>query len=231
MSKVSAQAEVEDILAAVRPNTCLVTIMLANNETGVIMVRWPTVGREASAVPWMQLYSCGPAVHVSQGPCPTAPTAHPLLSPHTPFPTVPLTLSSSSGSLSYAGTPLSSPQPVPEISRRIAALNPRRIMEKLPSIRVHSDAAQAVGKWLVDVGELGVDFLTIVGHKVHPGEVPIRRVTRANPSPSPAAVGQRLSHFQASSLASAVPPWHGHCRTQALIPASPRSTWCTHTHT
>lgn len=51
MSKVSAQAEVEDILAAVRPNTCLVTIMLANNETGVIMVREPTVGREASAVP------------------------------------------------------------------------------------------------------------------------------------------------------------------------------------
>lgn len=89
MSKVSAQAEVEDILAAVRPNTCLVTIMLANNETGVIMVREPTVGREASAVPWMQLYSCGPALHVSQGPCPTAPTAHPLLSPHTPFPAVP----------------------------------------------------------------------------------------------------------------------------------------------
>lgn len=94
VSKVSAQAEVEDILAAVRPNTCLVTIMLANNETGVIM-------------------------------------------------------------------------PVPEISRRITALNPRRTMEKLPSIRVHSDAAQAVGKWRVDVGELGVDFLTIVGHKFY----------------------------------------------------------------
>lgn len=38
VSKVNGQAEVEDILAAVRPTTCLVTIMLANNETGVIMV-------------------------------------------------------------------------------------------------------------------------------------------------------------------------------------------------
>ena len=38
VSKVNGQAEAEDILAAVRPATCLVTIMLANNETGVIMV-------------------------------------------------------------------------------------------------------------------------------------------------------------------------------------------------
>ena len=38
MSKVNGQVEAEDILAAVRPATCLVTIMLANNETGVIMV-------------------------------------------------------------------------------------------------------------------------------------------------------------------------------------------------
>eukprot|EP00069_Balaena_mysticetus_P012658 bmy_21794T0 len=37
VSKVNGQAEAEDILAAVRPATCLVTIMLANNETGVIM--------------------------------------------------------------------------------------------------------------------------------------------------------------------------------------------------
>lgn len=41
VSKVNGQVEVEDILAAVRPTTCLVTIMLANNETGVIMVSQP----------------------------------------------------------------------------------------------------------------------------------------------------------------------------------------------
>ena len=39
VSAVTGRVEVQDVLAAVRPNTCLVSIMLANNETGVIMVR------------------------------------------------------------------------------------------------------------------------------------------------------------------------------------------------
>lgn len=43
VSPRSGQAEVDDVLAAIRPNTCLVSLMLANNETGVIMV---SVGRE-----------------------------------------------------------------------------------------------------------------------------------------------------------------------------------------
>ncbi|KAM7339700.1 hypothetical protein ACRRTK_000315 [Alexandromys fortis] len=94
VSKVSGQAEVEDVLAAVRPTTCLVTIMLANNETGVIM-------------------------------------------------------------------------PVPEISRHIKALNQSRVASGLPRVLVHTDAAQALGKRRVDVEDLGVDFLTIVGHKFY----------------------------------------------------------------
>ncbi|KAF5919321.1 hypothetical protein HPG69_010721 [Diceros bicornis minor] len=94
VSKVNGQAEVDDILAAVRPTTCLVTIMLANNETGVIM-------------------------------------------------------------------------PVPEISQRIKALNQRRAAARLPLILLHTDAAQALGKTRVDVEDLGVDFLTIVGHKFY----------------------------------------------------------------
>ncbi len=39
VSKVTARVEVEDVIAAIRPTTCLVSIMLANNETGIIMVR------------------------------------------------------------------------------------------------------------------------------------------------------------------------------------------------
>ncbi|XP_049470527.1 selenocysteine lyase isoform X1 [Panthera uncia] len=94
VSKVSGQVEVEDILAAVRPATCLVTVMLANNETGVIM-------------------------------------------------------------------------PIAEISQRIKALNQKRAASGLPVILVHTDAAQALGKRRVDVEALGVDFLTIVGHKFY----------------------------------------------------------------
>lgn len=91
VSKVTARVEVDDIIAAVRPNTCLITIMLANNETGVIM-------------------------------------------------------------------------PVQEICQRIRSLNKQR--ERL-RILLHTDAAQALGKIPVDACELGVDYLTIVGHKFY----------------------------------------------------------------
>ncbi|XP_039084456.1 selenocysteine lyase isoform X2 [Hyaena hyaena] len=94
VSKVNGQVEVEDILAAVRPATCLVTIMLANNETGVIM-------------------------------------------------------------------------PIAAISQQIKALNQKRAASGLPVILLHTDAAQALGKRRVDVEDLGVDFLTIVGHKFY----------------------------------------------------------------
>ncbi|XP_055363645.1 selenocysteine lyase isoform X2 [Betta splendens] len=91
VSKVTARVEVEDIIAMVRPNTCLVSIMLANNETGVIM-------------------------------------------------------------------------PVQGICQRIKFLNKQQ--ERL-RILIHTDAAQALGKFRVDACELGVDYLTIVGHKFY----------------------------------------------------------------
>ncbi|XP_059678696.1 selenocysteine lyase [Gavia stellata] len=94
VSPRSGRAEVDDVLAAIRPTTCLVSIMLANNETGVIM-------------------------------------------------------------------------PVAELSQRVRALNQRRAAEGLPRILVHTDAAQMIGKGRVDVQELGVDYLTIVGHKFY----------------------------------------------------------------
>lgn len=94
VSKVSGKAEVDDVLAAVRPTTSLVTIMLANNETGVVM-------------------------------------------------------------------------PVSEISQRVKALNRSRAASGLPRVLLHTDAAQVLGKRRVDVEDLGVDFLTIVGHKFY----------------------------------------------------------------
>uniref|UniRef100_A0A8C4HXP0 Selenocysteine lyase n=1 Tax=Dicentrarchus labrax TaxID=13489 RepID=A0A8C4HXP0_DICLA len=91
VSKVTARVEVEDVIAEVRPNTCLISVMLANNETGVIM-------------------------------------------------------------------------PVQEICQRVRSLNKQR--EQL-RVLVHTDAAQALGKIRVDACELGVDYLTIVGHKFY----------------------------------------------------------------
>ncbi|XP_064186792.1 selenocysteine lyase isoform X2 [Anguilla rostrata] len=91
VSKVSARVEVEDVMAVVRPTTCLISIMLANNETGVLM-------------------------------------------------------------------------PIRELCRRVKSLNKQ---QPAPRILLHTDAAQAIGKVRVDVQELGVDYLTIVGHKFY----------------------------------------------------------------
>lgn len=91
VSKVTGRVEVQDVLAAVRPNTCLVSIMFANNETGVIM-------------------------------------------------------------------------PIQEISQKIKSLNKDRPQRR---ILLHTDAAQALGKIHVNAPGLGVDYLTIVGHKFY----------------------------------------------------------------
>lgn len=91
VSKVTGRVEVQDVLAAVRPNTCLVSIMFANNETGVIM-------------------------------------------------------------------------PIQEICQKIRLLNKERPQRR---ILLHTDAAQALGKIQVNAPDLGVDFLTVVGHKFY----------------------------------------------------------------
>ncbi|CAF96629.1 unnamed protein product, partial [Tetraodon nigroviridis] len=91
VSRESARVEAQDVMAAVRPNTCLVSVMLANNETGVVM-------------------------------------------------------------------------PVQQICEQVQAVNRRR--QEL-RILLHTDAAQALGKIPVSARHLGVDFLTIVGHKFY----------------------------------------------------------------
>ena len=54
-------------------------------------------------------------------------------------------------------------QPVAQISSK---LKQHCLENGRPPILLHTDAAQAIGKILVNVDTLGVDYLTLVGHKV-----------------------------------------------------------------
>ena len=60
-------------------------------------------------------------------------------------------------SIMYANNEVGTLQPIAEISK----------IAKQNGIVVHSDCAQAVGKVIVNVEELGVDLLTIAGHKLY----------------------------------------------------------------
>ncbi|XP_076087217.1 selenocysteine lyase-like [Mytilus galloprovincialis] len=91
-SSKTGQVDVDDVLSAIRPSTCMITVMMANNETGVI-------------------------------------------------------------------------QPIKLISEKLRQINQSR--KSLPKILLHTDAAQAIGKIEVDVEDLGVDYLTVVGHKFY----------------------------------------------------------------
>ncbi|XP_078266083.1 selenocysteine lyase isoform X2 [Rhinoraja longicauda] len=93
VSKVTGCIQVDDVIAAIGPSTCLISIMLANNETGVLM-------------------------------------------------------------------------PIAEICQRVKIVNHQR-GKQTPKILLHTDAAQALGKLQVDVQDLGVNYLTIVGHKFY----------------------------------------------------------------
>ena len=60
-------------------------------------------------------------------------------------------------SVMHANNEVGTVQPIGEIVR----------MARSRGVLVHTDAAQSVGKIAVDVGELGVDLLTVAGHKLY----------------------------------------------------------------
>ena len=92
LSPTTGRLEVGAVLSSIQPNTVLVTVMLANNETGII-------------------------------------------------------------------------QPVRKICEAVRSVHRNEL--ETQKIFVHTDAAQAIGKIKVDVLELGVDYLTVVGHKFY----------------------------------------------------------------
>jgi len=54
---------------------------------------------------------------------------------------------------------------VSEVCDKIKQINETR--HNTPHILLHTDAAQTIGKIPVDVQKMGIDYLTIVGHKFY----------------------------------------------------------------
>ena len=67
-------------------------------------------------------------------------------------------------------------QPVAEIVRQVQSVG----------ALIHTDAAQSIGKVVVDVNKLGVDLLSIAGHKLYApkgtGALYVRRESNSSPA-------------------------------------------------
>ena len=70
-------------------------------------------------------------------------------------------------SIMYGNNEVGTIQPIAEIGKMIKGINKDRKNDKLPKIYFHTDAVQAINYLDCNVELLGVDLLSLSGHKIH----------------------------------------------------------------
>lgn len=67
----------------------------------------------------------------------------------------------------YVNNEIGTIQPIPEIGTLLKKINQERKAKNLPKIYFHTDAVQAINYCDCDVNHLGVDLLSLSGHKIY----------------------------------------------------------------